>query len=333
VATSLKRFLAGLAVDPAALARFLANPDGAMSVARIAQRDRELMRRGEAQALLTCLAAAAGGEPRRDVEPRRSMKSGKGSLVVVGTGIRSVGQLTVEAIAHIKSAERVFFLVAEPVAQEVICQLNPAGAESLAGLYEEGKPRRETYREMVDLILASVRDGRRTCAVFYGHPGVFVDPAHRAVKEARVAGFDARMLPGISAEDCLFADLGLDPATAGCQSYEATEFLVNRRQADPTSHLVLWQVGVLGERSFSLEVRASSCLDLLVRRLAETYPRHHELCVYEASVLQGCEPVICWTPLGELETRHLSIISTLYVPPAEAPRFDPGLYAAVSRPR
>jgi len=31
------------------------------------------------------------------------------------------------------------------------------------------------------------------------------------------------MLPGISAEDCLVADLGIDPASSGCQSYEAND--------------------------------------------------------------------------------------------------------------
>ena len=48
-------------------------------------------------------------------------------------------------------------------------------------------------------------------------------------------GFNAQMLAGISAEDCLFADLGLDPGKNGCQSFEATDFLIRRRQFEPTS--------------------------------------------------------------------------------------------------
>jgi len=35
------------------------------------------------------------------------------------------------------------------------------------------------------------------------------------------------MLPGISAEDCLFADIGVDPGIYGCQSFEATDLFVN----------------------------------------------------------------------------------------------------------
>ena len=40
------------------------------------------------------------------------------------------------------------------------------------------------------------------------HPGVYVAPSHETVLRARAEGYPARMLPGISSEDCLFADLG-----------------------------------------------------------------------------------------------------------------------------
>jgi uncharacterized protein YabN with tetrapyrrole methylase and pyrophosphatase domain len=246
---------------------------------------------------------------------------------VAGTGIRT-GQLTVDAIAGIRSADRVHYLVAEPVARDAIASLHPS-ARSLADLYAPGKPRPDTYRDMVDRILESVRAGWRTCAVFYGHPGVFVDPAHVVVREARAAGFSARMLAGVSAEDCLFADLGVDPAGSGCQSYEATDFLVNNRRVDPTSPLVLWQVGVLGDRTFTLTVRSTSGLAMLVERLTATYPRDHRVCVYEAAVLPGCEPRLDWVTLDALGPAALSIISTIYVPPSEPPRVDFALYLAL----
>ena len=58
-----------------------------------------------------------------------------GSLIVVGTGIRAMGQLTTEAIAWMRRADRVLYVVADPIAEEVVRQLNPTGAESLAGFY------------------------------------------------------------------------------------------------------------------------------------------------------------------------------------------------------
>ncbi len=331
---TLKAFLAKLAIDPDALSEFFMDPDGCMARAGVDAGDRELVGRAQAQELLARLSADSQPETGAGTDGAESARANEspsgGSLLVVGTGIKSVGQLTVEAIAYIKSAERVFYLVAEPIAGTVIAALNPAGSQSLADLYTEGKPRRDTYREMVERILASVRSGWRTCAVFYGHPGVFVDPAHSAIRQARKEGFKADMIAGVSAEDCMFADLGIDPATAGCQSYEATDFLVNRRRVDPTSHVVIWQAGVLGDRTFSLTVRQTNALELLVERLVETYPREHELCIYQAAVLPGCKPVIKWAPLGRLEKSQLSIISTLYIPPSEAPRFDLELYFALA---
>jgi len=333
--------MAKLAVDPDALGGFLRDPETTMAESRIEEGDRDLIRNSQLEALFDRLSIDLWSG--HDVAPETvafaaSNSSGntlsegapKGSLVVVGTGIRSLGQLTVESIAHIKYADRVHYLVAEPIAVEVIRLLNPAGSRSLADLYEDGKPRRSTYQQMVDRILESMRSGLRTCAVFYGHPGVFVDPSHAAIRTARAEGFRAEMLPGISAEDCMFADLGIDPATAGCQSYEATDFLVNRRQFDPTSHVVIWQAGVLGDRTFSIRVSKSSALDLLVARLLETYPPEHQVCIYQAATVPGCLAGIRWSELGQLDKSKLSIISTLYLPPARPPRIDLDLYFALS---
>ena len=99
---------------------------------------------------------------------------------------------------------------------------------------------------MAEAILEPVRAGKRVCAAFYGHPGVFVLPSHDAIARARAEGFDAAMQPGVSAEDCLVADLGVDPAVNGLQSYEASDFLRRRPAIEPTTALVLWQIGVVG---------------------------------------------------------------------------------------
>jgi uncharacterized protein YabN with tetrapyrrole methylase and pyrophosphatase domain len=332
--------MAKLALDPDALARFLNAREMSLAQSELDEHDRELIRNPQAGMLLSSLSVdlwpacgakleEANSGVRDSTAASRAASGCKGSLVVAGTGIRSLGQLTVETIAQIKSADDVHYLVAEPVATEVIHLLNPLGARSLGDLYEENKPRRTTYDQMVARILDSVRSGWRTCAVFYGHPGVFVDPAHEAIRAARAEGFRAEMIPGISAEDCLFSDLAIDPATAGCQSYEATDFLVNHRRIDPTSHVVIWQAGVLGDRTFSLRVSRSNLFDLFHARLIETYPKSHKICIYQAAVLPGCPPEMQWIELSELDKTKMTIISTLYLPPAEPLRADLELYLAL----
>ncbi len=126
---------------------------------------------------------------------------------MVGCGIRAVTQLTLEARRCIEAADLVCYAVSDRVSARWLERRHP-GAVSLSVHYREGSDRLETYRRMIDALVEPVRAGRRVCAVFYGHPGVFVHPSHEAIRRLRAEGLPARMLPGISAADCLFVDLG-----------------------------------------------------------------------------------------------------------------------------
>ena len=239
----------------------------------------------------------------------------RGSLVVVGTGISLVGQATLEAVAHMERAERLFYVANNPAVEAWIRRLN-ASATALHGLYGEGKRRQQTYREMAERILSAVRGGFEVCAAFYGHPGVFVRPSHDAIRRARREGFPARMLPGISAEDCLFSDLGLNPGESGCQSYEATDFLAHRRRFDSTAPLILWQVGVLGESSVRGGMRGRpERLAVLAQALRKHYGPRHPLVLYEAAQFPICNPRIERIRLARLPRAAVMPMTTLYIPP------------------
>ena len=236
-----------------------------------------------------------------------------GSLTVVGTGIQPVGHLTLAAKAWIEQADKVLFAVADPVTAKWLKTLNTT-AEPLPRNTNHQR-RRDMHREMVERILTEVRQGLKVCVVFYGHPGVFVDPAHEAVKQARGEGFRAQMLPGISAEDCLFADLGLNPGRNGCRSFEATDFLIRHRRFDPNSALVLWQVGLVGNLGFGREESYLRSLMVLIEVLESHYGSDHEVIIYEAAIYPICDPVIQRMPLSKLPEAQITEVSTLYVPP------------------
>jgi precorrin-6B methylase 1 len=264
------------------------------------------------------------------MEEKKKTALAQGSLIVVGSGIRVVGQLTMESIAWMKKADRLLYVVGDRVAAETIHYLNPNGAESLARYYADGKPRMQTYREIVDRILACVRDGMLTCVVTYGHPGVFAYPSHEAIRQARAEGFPARMLPGISAEDCLFADLGIDPATNGCQSYDATDFLVHRRSIDPSAAVVLWQIGAIGDPLSRKGGNDVSALALLVDRLCQFHPHDHICYTYQAAVYPGSEPLIRPAAIRALAQSIPPAMSTLYIPPSRTPTPDPILAGRIA---
>jgi len=236
-----------------------------------------------------------------------------GSLVVVGLGIKFPSHITVETQQCIERADKLFFLTTSAMAEQWLLKLNASG-ESLAVFYGPGKRRIDTYLEMVEHILAEVRSGKKVCAAFYGHPGIFVWPSHEAVKRAREEGFPALLLPGISAEDCLFADMQIDPAREGCQSYEATDFLVRSRKIDTTAALVLWQVGVVGNLK-APSGEAGPGLSLLKALLLDLYDAEHPVYIYEGAQLQTQASEVQCVALADLGNERLTAVSTLYIPP------------------
>jgi uncharacterized protein YabN with tetrapyrrole methylase and pyrophosphatase domain len=249
----------------------------------------------------------------------------KGRLSVVGTGIEALGQLTPAARLEIERAEVLFYLVSDPLTAEFLHQSNP-DSRSLQGLYSRGKHRLKTYAAMVEAVLAEVRRGKRVCFALYGHPGVFALPSHVAVRLARQEGYRATMLPAVSADACLFADLGIDPG-GGCQSYEATDFLLRHRRVDTTVALVLWQVGVVGRFDFVTTRAGRRKLKVLTDELCEHYPARHIAVLYEASVLPGFEPAIERVEISKLHDAEVTPTATLYVPPAREEEVDPVMMA------
>ncbi len=251
------------------------------------------------------------------------MKRGVGSLSAVGIGIRAPAQVTLEASSRIEHADKVFTIVTDPLAEYWVHSLNE-NTESLYRYYVVGKERRDTYREMVERIVGAVRQNLRVCVASYGHPGIVAYPLHEAVRRVREEGFPAEMLAGVSAEGCLFAELGVDPAVAGCHSYEATEFLVHRRALDPSSNLVLWQIGGIAVSGHRQETDAwnRAGLVVLTEALLEAYRADHEVVIYEAARLPLCKSTIERIALERLPYAGVRALSTLYVPPMTRPAVD-----------
>lgn len=238
-----------------------------------------------------------------------------GSLACVGLGMMLGAHVSPRSRSHIEQAEVVFALVSDPLVELWLQELRP-DVRSLQPYYAEGKSRQVTYREMVEAMLAEVRAGRNVCGVFYGHPGVFALVPHLAIELARGEGFDAHMEPGISAEDCLYADLGIDPGTYGCQHYEASQFMFYQRRIDPSAYLVLWQVGIAGDRSLRRFATGSAYRGLLVDLLEQDYPLSHEVIAYEAATLPITVPRMERMPLSGLVNADLRLQTTLVIPPA-----------------
>jgi hypothetical protein len=230
--------------------------------------------------------------------------------------------ITPLARSYIEKADIVFTALSDGIIELWLARMNP-NVRSFQTLYREGKSRADTYREMVDTMLNEVRAGNQVCGAFYGHPGVFALPPHKAIALARAEGYQAHMEPGVSAEDCLYADLGFDPGRYGCQHYEANQVMLYRRRIDTSAYLVLWQVGVVGDLSFARFSTGAAYRQVLVDVLARDYPLTHEVILYWAATLPTHQPRIERLPLGKLPEADIDLQATLVIPPAQALERDP----------
>ena len=163
------------------------------------------------------------GKPKGRLHQSRHVSPQVGSLTVIGTGIRPQ-QLTPESLQPLLEADDLLYLAAEPAGGTWLERLHP-NARSLEGCYVEGAARRAAYEAMVEASLEPVRQGRRVCARLLRSSRRLRDAVARGRPTGARGGIPRPDASRVSAEDCLYADLGIDPGLSGRQSYEATKFL------------------------------------------------------------------------------------------------------------
>jgi precorrin-2 methylase len=245
-----------------------------------------------------------------------SLRSGR--LAIVGSGITAIAHLTLETIGYIQQADVVFYHANSGVTATHVRELNP-NAIDLYEYYGEGKIRNITYVQMAELMLREVRRGRSVVGLFHGHPGYFVKAGRRALAIAQMEGYETVLLPGISATDCLFSDLRIDPGVIGVQILKAAHVLRENACVATSNHVVLVQVGSVGDNTFSFTGFKHTKLDRFFDKLISIYGEDHDSIYYVASIFPGLDPVILERKLGEY--RHQKILdtvnaATLYLPPA-----------------
>ncbi|KGJ89406.1 SAM-dependent methyltransferase [Thalassotalea sp. ND16A] len=248
----------------------------------------------------------------------------KGSLVCVGTGITLGAHITPIAKSHIEQADIVFITGNTGFMQMWLEELNP-NVHDLQQYYQEGKPRSRTYQQMMDEMLKAMREGKKVVGAFYGHPGMFVTPTHKAIKQAKAEGFFAKMEAGISAEDCLISDCGINPGALGCANFEASQFINYQRQVDNSAYLILWQVGMVGDTTLTQFSTGEKYRAILVEVLQQHYPFDHTITLYEAAATALEQPRIEQIALVDFIHADVKQVTTMIIPPSAKLKVNKGI--------
>lgn len=247
-----------------------------------------------------------------------SKKKSIGNLLIVGSGFIPPKQMTIEARDAVVNADIVYFGLINVWGTEFIKSLN-SNAIDLTELFRKpvGYPVAKVYREVFDEIMKSVRSGKKTCFVSYGHPTFLVDATQLLLRASRLENFSTRILPGINASDCLFADFGIDPVRDGLQMFEATKLLLEKREIDIKSNVVIWQIGIIGENNCYPAIGIKQDKNKKKRfatHLKKYYPEKQPCALYEASTKPLQEPTIFWTTIGALSKKILLPTMSLFIP-------------------
>jgi hypothetical protein len=223
--------------------------------------------------------------------------------------------MTPEVREAILAAEIVMYMVADSFSEATLLHLAPT-ARSLLTFYRETHRRGQFYSQITQEVVDAVGDPpiHDVCLAVYGHPTLAADSPLDAARILEERGTSVRILTGVSSDACLFADLRIDPVRIGMQSYEATRFLNNKPQFEPTSGLLLWQVGVIGNWGWPPSVNPPS-LQALTDVLTNVYGVGHDVILYEAPIFELARARMDRINVQTLPSAGLTTATTLYVPP------------------
>ena len=256
-------------------------------------------------------------------------------IAIVGLGILPGGHLTREAEEALRRCKEILYLDAGIATQAWLETLCPTATSLFGTTYSEGRPRLPGYHDMAARVLDAAMDHPPVGFAINGHPTVGVTAASLVARGAAQFDLDVAVLPGISAMDCLFAHLMLDPVVEGLQMFEATDLLLRRRPVHNDVPVLIWQVGTVESRLYTASPSRPERFSRFRAHLLTFYPADHPVTAVHASS-HPLVPTTSWRfPLGgiEAEAERLHAGITLYLPAlARRPISDTDLLADLDRP-
>ena len=275
---------------------------------------------GERSSALLALIAALKDPDAEETRPAPDLPDGEPDLRVVGLGIKNYDHLTVETDRALRRARQVLYLDTGLATRELLEERCDDVVPLYAESYAERGSRLNAYHHVAARVLSAALVGGPIVFAIQGHPSVFCYPPILMRDLARMLGIPFEILPGISAMDCLFAELGIDPAVHGVQMYEATDLLLRCRPLAPDVPTLIWQAGTVETRLHSRRVSSEGRFDRLKAWLSRFYPLDHPITAF----FSAPHPLVPSTrfdfALGDIGSHAAALHPgiTLYLPPVAA---------------
>ncbi|WP_192484645.1 MULTISPECIES: SAM-dependent methyltransferase [Cysteiniphilum] len=239
----------------------------------------------------------------------------KKKLFVVGSGIKTLGHFTKEFITCATQSDIVLFLNNDHITKEwyeKYCKKT----YDLNEIYQKDNTvhRKDIYLAIADYVIKSFDEHDSVCFSLYGHPFFCAQPALYAIDEIAREREDIEIhsFAAVSALDCLWNDLRVNPAENGMQMYEASHMIYEEIPLISKVDLVILQAGFIDIQTIHTgEQKANT--DKLKHHLLKYYHVDSQIIIYQAAQYPSQAPVIDKIKLNELESNKVTTLSTIYI--------------------
>lgn len=256
-------------------------------------------------------------------------------ITIAGLGILNVDHVTRETERALRAANEVLYVDTGVATEAFLGTLCPRVTPLFGASYETGGPRRGAYHRMAARVVEAALDHAPVVFAMQGHPVVGATAPGLIARAGRLLGLEVRALPGISAMDCLFAELMLDPVAEGLQMVEATDLLLRRRPLQPDMPALIWQIGAVESCLYAAGVSRPERFRRFLGLMLDHYPAEHRVTAIYASPhpLVATERIeVELGRIGEVAER-LHAGHSLYVPAVgRRPIMDAELLARLESP-
>jgi uncharacterized protein YabN with tetrapyrrole methylase and pyrophosphatase domain len=242
---------------------------------------------------------------------------------LVGYGNRLPNDFTLELLAVLKRCKRIFAV--PPIHAP---DFGIPAMETLMHLYSPDRNRIETYKEMVELVLAAAAADPPVAFSTYGSAMVGTYATHSILELAPQRGLTVHVTGATSSFDGIWADLNIDPCL-GFEIWEANALVRLGLEPNTRAHLLLPQAPILnvqgGLDTETMTMERGSNVSALRDHLLRFYPPDHE--VHFVTTGSGAGPYLRGPDIETVALRDLDHpgrqpASTLVVPRAERADFD-----------
>lgn len=224
-------------------------------------------------------------------------------IVILGLGPGTPEQLTRQAWEHIQGLEEIYLRTSQhPTVKGFPPSLN---VFSFDHFYESSERFEDVYAKIVDEV---IRLGQRRQGVTYavpGHPFVAEATAPAIVKKARQMGIPVNVIEGLSFLEPTFTALGEDPFPRMAFA-DALELTNRQTPPFPPSEPAL--IAQIYSRAVAADVKLT---------LNAVYPDEHIVKLVHAAGTP--QEMVEEVKLFEIDrSRHLGLLSSLFIPPLPA---------------